>query len=163
MNEHIDQVQAYLDRQPLLRFEEQHKTATLPLLLKVPAHGGDMATVDLLSWFFDKQASFNTIEAENGRLQCSRHRNRSIGDIYRILKFYVPTLSLRNVYDGLEQLRDARKIVSIICRDIHKRVWYKHGICQFYYYPMDEFKLEYKPGELASDYQTLLRFININE
>lgn len=54
---------------------------------------------------------------------CPSAKNRSLGDLFRVLKYYKPEISLKELCDALEKAIIQSKITSFICDGINKRVY----------------------------------------
>lgn len=69
----------------------------------------------------------NTIYVDDGSVQTESGKRRSFGDIYMILKYYYPNITVKEVIallyrDLFTDLRAGMR--SSNCGQIHKRVWY---------------------------------------
>lgn len=95
-------------------------------------------------------------------LQYTPDRRRSIGDIFRILKYYIPTLTLAKLQEDLEQF----KLECFICPDINKRVYSAKSVHDKYkgwQFPTNEFGMEIKSSFNPSESLDLINFIEIPE
>lgn len=86
-----------------------------------------------------------TLFVSDNTTQCRYFKRRSIGDIYKIVKHYLPDTKIEEIKKGLEYHCNNSKLMTLICPDIHKRVWryvrYSGG--KFCSYNMDEYGLTY--------------------
>lgn len=65
----------------------------------------------------------DTIYNGNNHLQTERGKRRSFGDIYRIMYFYFPKITVTTVYDTLYKLISEDKVLSAICSVTGCRVY----------------------------------------
>ena len=70
---------------------------------------------------------------------------RSISDLFRIVKFYFPDCSIVTMYNVIISLHKKKKIESIICTNVHKRVYRRNnGIYTPYFESTyDEFGIDF--------------------
>ena len=73
--------------------------------------------------------SKNTIYLDNSEVQTESGRRRSLGDIFIVLRYYYPNITLKEVVKLLyvtlpEELRGNNGLRSSYCNQINKRVWY---------------------------------------
>lgn len=82
----------------------------------------------ILNFFRDYNMDYETVHTKAGKygnFQCESGCNRSIGDLYRIVSFYYPTVTLRKIYNYMYKSKEARyHLGGIWCPDIEKRVFY---------------------------------------
>lgn len=75
----------------------------------------------LSDWNNEKE----TIYVEDGLQQTDPGRRRSLGDIYRIIRYYYPRHGLKRVVAALRKLVEEEDgFRSSYCHTIHKRVYY---------------------------------------
>lgn len=77
----------------------------------------------LSEFFSNYNKKLETVYTSNGQIQTMPGKRRSIQDIYMIIYHYYPKASLTKLYNRLLLLIANDKVVSSICRDIHKRVY----------------------------------------
>lgn len=77
----------------------------------------------LRKFFTDYNQKLDTVYAANGRTQTRAGLRRSIEDIFKIVHYYFPKVSLTKFYPKLLDLVEGGVIVSAICEVIHKRVY----------------------------------------
>lgn len=65
----------------------------------------------------------NLYTYEDSKVQCNPNKNRSFGDLYRIVLTYFPNVSAQKVYTELYILGINKEIEIIICGNINKRVF----------------------------------------
>ena len=65
----------------------------------------------------------NMTTYENSIVQCRSNKNRSFGDLYRIILTYFPDVNAEKVYTELYILGINEEIDIIICGNINKRVF----------------------------------------
>lgn len=59
-----------------------------------------------------------------GKLQTEHGKRRSLGDIFRICRYYYPQITLEEVFDALyERIRD-KKANTSYCNQTHRRMYY---------------------------------------
>ena len=61
----------------------------------------------------------------DGKVQCDDRRNRSINDLYYILKAKFPEVTLHQTIYYIGKIAEAGKINILACPDIHRIVAYK--------------------------------------
>lgn len=88
---------------------------------------------EFLRTLFKKwNSELNTLNVPNGTVQTVPNKRRSLGDIFRIVRYYYPRTSLKTVinviYDDL--FDSVPKFRSSYCSTINKRVFYKGGTNQ---------------------------------
>jgi len=82
----------------------------------------DITIKEFLKLFFTKlNPNYNTLFVKNNQIQCSYGKQRSLGDIYRITKYYYPSVTRKKVKNILLSFQD--KLVGHWCPDIHKRIY----------------------------------------
>ena len=79
--------------------------------------------------FSDTQSNKNTIYVGNSTVQTEAGRRRSLGDIFMIMRYYYPNITLKEVANLLyRELFNNSEISSHFrtsyCNTINKRVWY---------------------------------------
>ena len=132
----FEQVESYLNQERILKLRD------------VPSLKGETLTQKLTS-FFQENNNCPTIYTSSNILQCGSHKRRSVGDIYNILRFYVPNVRLQDIYNSLIELLKSQYIETLVCNDIYKRVYRKeiYHSARFYDFPIDEYGYEL-PKEL---------------
>jgi hypothetical protein len=135
----ISKVGNILDRRPLLHLKNFN---TNLLIGKSPE--------DILNILFIKQKYTYTLE-EHGIFQCGINRKRSQGDMYRIMKYYHPTITFYEFRQLILSLINNKKLSSAFCSLINKRTFFKPsqdwtciaGDIDMFYTNIDEFKLKF--------------------
>jgi hypothetical protein len=99
------------------------------LLKKHQGHTGRKETPlqFLVKFFKEWNEEKNTIYVDNSEVQTDTGRRRSLGDIFMIMKYYYPTITLKEVFKLLHT--DINTVItsgfrSSRCSQIQKRVWY---------------------------------------
>jgi len=64
---------------------------------------------------------FDTITVSSNRLQCKSHKNRSQGDLFRIIRYYCDT-SLKDFRETLFTLVNNHSLILLYCPDVRKLV-----------------------------------------
>ena len=135
------QIKEYLHAQPELKFRDLDSLEGVKLK-------------DFLKNFFSLYSeNYITIYAKNGVTQTARGKRRSIGDIFRITKYYYPRVALTTVYKEMLLNIQRYKFFSYICgdsglrvyRDTTRQVYGKGGF--FNSFPTDEFGVDFTEFE----------------
>lgn len=86
-------------------------------------HDERLTLIDFIYLFFVKlNDKFSTVDPENDDyLICHSGRSRSLGDIYKICKYYYPTTTIEEVKELL--LDFGTNLVGHFCNDIDRRVY----------------------------------------
>lgn len=99
------------------------------LLKKHQGHTGRKETPlqFLVKFFKEWNEEKNTIYVDNSEVQTATGKRRSLGDIFMIMKYYYPTITLKEVFKLLHA--DINTVITSgfrtsKCNTIHKRVWY---------------------------------------
>ena len=79
--------------------------------------------IDDILW---KNKMFKTLYVANSAEQCDCGKRRSQGDLFKILKYYKPEVTFKEFRGALFNLLNEKKIVTLFCGDIHKRVFVKY-------------------------------------
>lgn len=91
---------------------------------------------------------YNTYKGKS-ILQCHSGRSRSIGDLYRIMLSYRPSISFKDFRKIIIDLINKGKISTLFCHDINKRVYMLgNGIYNILI------------GRITSDSNTMVNFLN---
>jgi hypothetical protein len=104
-------IEQWLLKKGLLRMENELST--------------DLSLYEFIKHFLSTYWRYCTIYVRNGRPQQTGSA-RSIGDIYRVCKYYFPKVSLVEVYNVMIRLIKEKRISSNICGTVHKRVYESH-------------------------------------
>lgn len=92
---------------------------------------------NIVYMFFYLNDKYDTIYS-NGRIQTYAWRRRSLQDIYYVIKYYFPEITLEQImqviYDGVK----AGYLSTWFCIDIEKRVFWKDSYTQQYLERADE-------------------------
>jgi hypothetical protein len=64
---------------------------------------------------------------KSGGTQTIASKRRSLGDMFLIVKYYYPVITLRELVSILHTKVSQKGIASIICATINKRVWWNYG------------------------------------
>jgi len=64
----------------------------------------------------------DTVYVKNNRLQCYKNRNRSQGDLFRLMKYYCEDMTLKDFRQILFELINTNKVISFYCCNIKKIV-----------------------------------------
>ena len=119
-SEYFLHIQKGLDKLPLLKID------TISKLPKCNSFKDELFYI-MLSLY-----SCRTLYTNNA-LQCEPEKNRSLSDIYCVVKFYKPEITLEEICDTLCQLLVEAKISTLYCGTINNRVYYtrifKYGTC----------------------------------
>ncbi len=135
------EIKEYLMAQPELKFRDLDSVEGIKLK-------------DFLKNFFSIYSERHvTIYAKNGVTQTAHGRRRSIGDIFRITKYYYPKVRLTTVYKEMLLNIQRYKFFSYICaetklrvyRDTTREVYGKGGF--FNSEPIDEFGVDFTEFE----------------
>ena len=79
----------------------------------------------LAKFFMNFNVENDTIYVENEVVQTERNKRRSLGDIYGVMKYYYPDITLEQVTRDLYDLFDeVPRFRSSLCCTINKRVFY---------------------------------------
>ena len=79
---------------------------------------------EILYEILQKQRDSYTLDSNN-EVQCNNDdKKRSQGDLYRIMKYYYPSLTFKQLRSLLLDLANEKRISSIYCGWINKRVFY---------------------------------------
>ena len=118
-----------LETQILNTYENTGKIRIQGLLKKHAGYNGRKETPKefLIKFFKEWNLEKNTLFIETSEIQTVAGRRRSLGDIFMIMKYYYPTITLKEVCKLL-----IIEIPSVItqgfrtsyCTNINKRVWY---------------------------------------
>lgn len=79
---------------------------------------------EALNEIFMFNRDHQTRYTKSNKLQCYSRRNRSQGDLYRVMRYYFPTLTFKTFRRALISLIEDMTISSIFCLDIAKRVYF---------------------------------------
>jgi hypothetical protein len=60
----------------------------------------------------------------DGCIQCNLRKNRSLGDLFCIARYYYPTISLKRFREILNNLINTERLAILYCGTIEKRVYY---------------------------------------
>lgn len=83
----------------------------------------------------------------NGKLQTESGSRRSIGDLYRIVSYYYPKITLTTLYQHLFGLIAENKVISSICMETGMRVYRATKGSEYGFLngtPIDEFGVDLK-------------------
>jgi hypothetical protein len=148
---------------------EQH-LIDLGLLSFLPAVNiPNLSDKDFVDWVIDFTSTTSSSSTWCDRVrQCVGFSNRSIGDLFRIVKNYHPDISFERLFDLVIELIDEGKVGSFICADIGKRVYFTGTYCNGKL--IDEFHnelpddLEYRVNDMGYSGESFyLQFINIKQ
>ena len=102
-----------------------------PTLLKLKNYKHKpMSLKQWLDWFLRSNRRYATLYLNN-KLQCPKGKDRSLGDIFRIAKYYYPSCSFIEVR---RLILKNRNMAGHYCRNINRRIyailpgWNKYGI-----------------------------------
>lgn len=76
---------------------------------------------NFLDSFMDFNDNYDTVNAVNGQLHCSRGKRRSLVDIFLITRHYFPRVGLRTV---IREITHNNRMSSNLCQMTLKRVFY---------------------------------------
>jgi hypothetical protein len=111
----------------------------------------------LLMYFMQDTPATYFVES-NTTLQCDAYRNRSLYDLYKLIRYYFPKVTKEQLCYLLFKLIITKKIVYLFCNELHNWV--------FYYDESDEsseirfFKASYKKGKILDINKVNKHFIN---
>lgn len=83
----------------------------------------EISLSDLLENILTYNKDYDTIYAGSRRLQTEKGHRRSIGDLFRIIYFYHPKITLTTLYKSLFKSIVAGRVLSSICMDTGMRVY----------------------------------------
>lgn len=83
-------------------------------------------TKKLLNKILLLNMSHCTLYVKSDNIQCIAGRNRSMGDLFLIAKYYKPDITFKEVRIALFNLCSNFKVGSFYCSTIHKRIFYKN-------------------------------------
>jgi hypothetical protein len=78
-----------------------------------------------LKRIFELLSTRSTLVASTNELQCIKAKRRSSGDMYRIMKYYYPNVTFKEVRSLLFGMLNDKTLSSAYCHNIQKRVFYK--------------------------------------
>ena len=107
--------------------------------------------IDGLIFIINQGFNRSTLDIEGG-YQCGAWRRRSAGDLFRIMKFYYPDITFKEVRRFLFELANDNKLNISYCYNINKQVYYKRNNRSVfgqafpvgYDYHRDEFGIQFK-------------------
>jgi hypothetical protein len=97
------------------------------LLKKTRGHNSRTETLkEFIVKFFTKwNNDLNTIYVDDSSVQTDPGRRRSLGDLFMIVRYYYPNVTLKELFAVLHDLcTNTRGFRTSRCSTIHKRVWY---------------------------------------
>lgn len=108
----------------LARILKNRRETPKDFLIKFFKGTGDMEN----GWNYSR----NTIYIDNEEVQTQMGKRRSLGDIFIIMKYYYPNITLKEVVkllyvDLFTVMGENPGLRTSICSQIHKRVWYYEG------------------------------------
>jgi hypothetical protein len=78
---------------------------------------------EILIILIDKQYKTETLYG-NGEVQCDKERYKSQEDLYKIMKYYYPILTLVELRQLLLNLVNDKRISTFHCNNINKRIYF---------------------------------------
>lgn len=87
---------------------------------------------------------------EEGGRYCGAYDMRTVSDLFRLSKTYIPSLRLSELYSILITLLQEKRIHSWVCGSIRKRVYAK-GFGFFNSLPTDEFNFDFAPYKILGN------------
>lgn len=157
MNYTHEQVEKYLLSLGLLKFVDVDSIS-------------HTSSLELVHKFFHYNGECNSHLAGHSDMKehTRENRRRSLGDIFRICRYYNETITLKDVQEHLMELCGQREIGGLICADINKRVW-RNSYAYFMCHTFDEFGFDYteliKKYSVRQEYtyadKTSLKYIQI--
>lgn len=90
-------------------------------------HNTNLSIEKFIENFINKYRNIYNTYNKNS-IQCGIGRRRSLGDIYQIIKYYYPNISLLEVKNILTNLCVNNKINTNVCYDINKRVYFTNSM-----------------------------------
>lgn len=151
----IEEVQLQLEKEGLLKFA--HSKGFIEKE-DGPKEAVDVyVTQQLLNDLMNYDTTLETIttlqDCHNGKLNgitCAAGKNRSMGDMFRVVKYYYPEFTLKDLirlmYKDMETEFDNDDLIStnawfstLYCNDINKRVYYKKQFNVSYINSADDF------------------------
>ena len=89
----------------------------------------DMSPLNGLLYIIRKQNTCNTIFVEDNSIMIiGEHRRRSVGDLFLLMRYYYPEITLKEIGELLVELLDTGKISTDYCYTISKRVFWDFNI-----------------------------------
>lgn len=98
----LPQIEAYLLKEGLLRLDS------------ITSLKGDSLSEKIMD-FFEQNNVYSTYTVSDDSLQCSSGKRRTIGDIFRIIKYYEADVSLEDIYNEVDNLTRERKLYATLC------------------------------------------------
>lgn len=153
MNEDIKKVEDYLLSKPLLVFREHDNHSMFQNNLNYKKFE------DILNY---TTHIFPSTQQADGSEYCKRGANRSLGDLFRLIRSYY-NVSLEDVVNKLHDMCAKKLITSFICPDIHKRVysapWHQHSL--YWGKPnTNEFNMDFSNMNMYSNDNTSTAYSN---
>lgn len=105
------QIKDYIKAQPELMLAglEERPTANIKKFME--------------NFFTTYNSKYNTVYVGNGHAQTGVQKRRSICDIYRVMLYYFPNLTITTCYSTLYELIAENKVLSAICHVLKVRVY----------------------------------------
>lgn len=106
----------------LIKIENQ--ILTNPLLKFEQYLPKDKSLVDIVYDIILNNRTSLTINTKTNLIQCEKDKNRSITDLFLLMRYYYPETTLKEFRQCLFDLVNDRKIGTLFCGSISKRVFY---------------------------------------
>jgi hypothetical protein len=94
-----------------------------------------------LNYIFRLLSTRNTRSVVSNNIQCIPNKRRSSGDIYRIMRYYYPDITFKEVRNLLFDMLNSGTLSTLYCGTISKRVFYSNE--NLYKYSNLEFMRDY--------------------
>lgn len=87
-------------------------------------YNGESLREFILNFIKDYNENYCTFYVDNDVVQCDTKKNRSLGDLYNIIRYYIPEVTPDEiVYEFLMLLEQQEDLVCFTCSDIGKRIY----------------------------------------
>lgn len=115
-NKKLKQIEVYLLELGLLRLNRVKKNQFVGVSLE----DGISFLINLMN-----RDPHYTISIKTRKKQCNPMRRRSQGDLFRIIKYYYPNVTFKEVRSCLFKMVNTKTLRTNYCRDIEKRVFFR--------------------------------------
>lgn len=135
---------------------ELNNMSKLHLIDRWTQHNTEISTrnslYDFLWYFFNEYNKRSYTVDDTNTVQCAFNKRRSLGDIYRICRYYYPDITLEQVLKTLISLINSRDIGASRCSTIHKYVFHVDSLVVKYNDAL-EYSNYYKFQDLVDIYK----------
>lgn len=108
----FETIEEQLNQEPLLYFKGYKHDPLLSV--------DNFVTLLITDLFVNR----NTSEKKRATIQCEKGKNRSFGNVYRLVKFYYPDISVKELYRILVDGTFRDDYRTLYCADVNKRIFY---------------------------------------